>query len=342
MIPTLHRRRRIFSSVFPLVFAALVCVVLCAPSRALAQEMAVNLAEGRVVICPAGNGIIMATLDTHNEEGSRPLHIVPLGPDREGVILGAVEWVNPESHDEPVRLDEEFPKLVSSALNTAGRPSGADAANDIESIGAAILERVRVVAEALHSKVNLAEDEPLVRIVFAGFVPGYGPEAWRFDYRVRQDNLGNGFYRTRILRPVYTQIYPPEKGQPKTLLEVRYPPEERGKDEPELLDLLQQNDSRLESSRPPGTPVAKSIEFVVEGQSHKSDAMSDIAFLKSALPAIKPPDSNINIAFVDFDRGFQWVIAPKDKVAPPPAKLKPGDPFPQQTERPTLRRKPEN
>ena len=36
-----------------------------------AQEVAVNLAEGRVVICAAKDGIIVATADEHTEPGSR-------------------------------------------------------------------------------------------------------------------------------------------------------------------------------------------------------------------------------------------------------------------------------
>ena len=79
----------------------------------------------------------------------------------------------------------------------------------------------------LHHKINLGEDEPLIRIVLAGFVRDYGPEAWTIDYHIAQDALGNDIWRTRVLRPTYNQLYPPEKGKPKTFMEVRYPPENR-------------------------------------------------------------------------------------------------------------------
>ena len=88
-----------------------------------------------------------------------------------------------------------------------------------------MLERVRVLAGQLHHKVNLGEEEPLIRIVLAGFVRDYGPEAWTIDYHIQQDALGNDIWRTRVLRPSYNQLYPPEKGKPKTFMEARYPPE---------------------------------------------------------------------------------------------------------------------
>jgi len=302
-----------------------------------AQEVAVNLAEGRVVICAAKDGIVMATIDAHNETGSRPPTVAELGPLRAGVILGAVEWVQPESKDAPVRLDVEFPRIAASALNTSGRPNSSSAASDIETIGVAVLERVRALAGELHNKINLGEDEPLIRIVLAGYVPNYGPEAWTLDYHIRQDELANGYWRTRVLRPSYNQVYPPEKGQPHTLVEARYPPANRAKDEPELLDLLQQNDPRLSRIRAANVTLAKSVAFVVEGQSQKSDAASDIEFLKSALPAIAPPDAKLAMAYVDFEKGFRWVLQPPEPTAPPPADAKPKEPG-----APTLRRKSDN
>jgi len=250
------------------------------------------------------------------------------------VMLGAVEWVQPESQDEPVRLDNEFAHIVAAAVNTSGRTDSAEGASDIEEIGVALLERVRVLAGALHNKVNLGEDEPLIRVVLAGYMEQYGPEVWILDYRIRQDNLGNGYFRTRVLRPTYNQLYPPEKGQPHTLVEVRYPPENRAKDEPELLDLLRQNDTRLATIRTATPILAKSVAFIVEGQSQKSDVASDINFLKASLAAVTPADDNLTMAYIDFEKGFQWVVQPREHVAPPPEGAKPEEP-----EAPSLRRK---
>jgi hypothetical protein len=333
------------------VLSVLICVHLWfqSPSafaqESQDQEVAVNLAEGRVVICTAKDGMIVAAMDAAGEAGSRPPGIAVLSSERAGVMLGAVEWVQPDSKDKPVRLDNEFPHLVAAALNTGGRPGNySSGASDIESIGVAVLERVRELAETLHHKINLKEDEPLVRVVLAGYVRDYGPEVWSLDYRIRQDALGNDLWRTRVLRPSYNQLYPPEKGQPKTLIEVRYPPENRATDAPELLDLLQRNDPRLEKIRSATATVAKSVEFVAGGQSQKSDAASDTDFLKAALPAVIPPNTKLVMALVDFDRGFQWILEPPKthEPAPAPEESRDKNKTPEEPERPSLLHKPGN
>ena len=305
------------------------------------QEVAVNLTEGRVVICATKDGIVLAAMDTRGEAGSRPPDITIVSALRIGVMLGADEWVLPDSKDKPVRLDEEFTKLVAAALNYGDAKDQGFRASDIESIGIALLERIRVLAGQLHHKINLGEDEPLVRVVLAGYVPNYGPEAWVLDYHIAQDALGNDIWRTRVLRPSYNQLYPPDKGQPKTLMEVRYPPENRAKGEPELLDLLHQNDDRLAKLRDANEIEAKSVALVVQGQSQKSDEAGFISFLKAALPAVTPPQTKLAMAMIDYDRGFQWILAPPKPPAPPPGQA-PKDQTPEEPERPTLRHKSEN
>ncbi len=341
-----YDRRFSFLSLF-LPLSVCICVHLWfLPPSAFAQEssdqeVAVNLAEGRVVICAARDGIILAAMDARGEAGSRPPAISILSAERMGVMLGAVEWVQPDSKDKPVRLDNEFHSLIAAALNTAGQPDTGFRASDIESIGIAVLERLRVLAGLLHHKINLGEDEPLIRIVLAGYVRDYGPEAWTIDYHIRQDTLGNDIWRTRVLRPSYNQLYPPEKGQPKTFIEVRYPPENRATGEAELLDLLQQNDSRLAKIRAANEIEAKSVTLAVQGQSQKTDAASLVNFLKAALPAIAPPETKLTMAKVDYDGGFHWILEPPKAPAPPPGAT-PSDKTPEEPERPTLRHKSEN
>jgi hypothetical protein len=262
--------------------------------------------------------------------------VTSLSALRAGVMLGAVEWVQPESKDKPIRLDSEFPGLIGAALNSSGTTKYANAADDIEAIGVAVLERVRELASQLHNKLNIGEDEPLIRLVLVGYVLKYGPEAWTIDYHIRQDALGNDIWRTRVLRPSYNQLYPPEKGQPHTLIEVRYPPANRAKGASELLDLLRQNDPRLANIRTANERLAKSVALVVEGQSQKSVAAFDVAFLRGALPAVIPPETKLTMALVDFDKGFQWVIEP------PKAERPPADTTPREPDAPTLRRKSEN
>jgi hypothetical protein len=351
MVSRDHQRKFSFPS-FVLFLSVFICAYLwfLSPSafaqEAGDQEVAVNLTEGRVVVCAARDGIILAAMDAHGEAGSLPPEIAILSAVRIGVMLGAVEWVQPDSKDKPVRLDNEFRSLVAAALNTAGQKDDSFRASDIESIGIAILERVRALAGLLHHKISLGEDEPLIRIVIAGYVRDYGPEAWTIDYHIRQDALGNDIWRTRVLRPSYTQLYPPDKGKPKTFMEVRYPPENRASGEPELLDLLQQNDSRLVKIRAANEIQAKSVSLAVEGQSQKSDQASLVNFLKAALPAIAPPETKLTMARVDYDGGFQWVLAPPKAPAAPPGEKPPGeksnDKTPEEPERPTLRHKSEN
>jgi hypothetical protein len=310
------------------------------------QEVAVNLAEGRVVICATKDAIILAAMDTHTEAGSQPPVITILSAERIGVMLGAVEWVQPDSKDKPIRLDNEFHSLIAAALNNGGKKDDAFRASDIESIGIAVLERLRLLAGLLHHKINLGEDEPLIRIVLVGYVRDYGPEAWAIDYHIQQDALGNDIWRTRVLRPSYNQLYPPDKGKPKTFMEVRYPPENRANGEPELLDLLQQNDSRLTKFRAASEIQEKAISLAVEGQSQKSDGPSLVNFLKAALPAITPPETKLTMAKVDYDGGFQWILQPPKAPAPPPSESPqdktPQEQTPEEPERPTLRHKSEN
>ena len=80
-------------------------------------------------------------------------------------------------------------------------------------------------------------------------------------------------------------------------MEVRYPPANRAKDAPELLDLLQQNDPRLANLRAANERLAKSVGFVVDGQSQKSVAAPDVDFLRGALPAVTPPGTKFTMAW---------------------------------------------
>jgi hypothetical protein len=335
---TRNHNLRFSFSYYLSILSVLICVHPWFQPPAFAQdegarEIAVNLAEGRVVICAAKDGIIVATIGEHGESGSRSPAVSSVSPLRAAVMLGAVEWVQPESSDKPIRLDTELPGIIAPLLNTSGQQKYTNAASDIEMIGVAVLERIRQVAGLLHNKIKMGEDEPLIRIVLAGYVPDYGAEVWTIDYHIAQDALGNDIWRTRVLRPSYNQLYPPEKGQPHTLVEVHYPPANRAKDAPELIDLLRQSDPRLAKVRAANEIVGKSVAMVVDGQSQKSAAASDIDFLRGALPAVTSPETKLTMALVDYDKGFRYVLAPpaEDRA---PVDLKPREPG-----APTLRRK---
>jgi len=65
-------------------------------------------------------------------------------------------------------------------------------------------------------------------MVLIGYAPNnYGPEVWTIEYRVQQEQVSTRgeYWQTRILRPRFTQLYPPEKKKhaPRMIVEARYP-----------------------------------------------------------------------------------------------------------------------
>lgn len=292
-----------------------ICVCLWfSPSLGTAQEagqeVVANLAAGRVVIYVARDGIVVGTVEQRLEPGSRPPLVIPLGERRIGILLGAAEWSAPALGQPPVQLDRELPRL---AAESAPRRLQDDSfqASDIESLGVAFLERLRVVAGQLHSKLDLQPDEPLAELLLVGYTEQYGPEVWNLRYRVVQEVLRGNFWRTRVMRPSYTQLYPPEKGQPRTLIEVRYPPE--GSD-PTLLELLQKNDPRLSRLRIADPQMIRATEHVARGETHKAPAADAAAFLRAALPIIAEPDANLVLGIIREESGLEWILAPPEPL----------------------------
>lgn len=340
-------RRSLYAPLFLVVAIAAPLVAFLGPFSGSAfgqeqsqPEIAVNSAVGRVIICVAKDGIIVSTISGKGEAGSLPPIFFRMTPLRVGLMFGAVEWVLPASTDKPVRLDAELPKIAGAAGNITGRQSMDNAASDIESIGVGLLERVRELAGQFHHKVNLGDNDPLLRLMLVDYIPDYGPEVWSIDYFVRQDLLGNDIYRTRVLRPSYKQLYPPEKGQPHTFVESRFPPENRATQaEPDLIDRMRQGDDKLNAIWDSSKEVEKAIAFVVDGHSEKSKGDDDATFIRAAIPAIAPEGAKIAIGQIDFDKGFQWLVEPEGlpKVRPQPTQ-------PQQQQQqddapPTLRQK---
>jgi hypothetical protein len=292
-----------------------------APPRAqeLERELVANLSAGRVLIAVTRDAIVLGTAETRTEAGAHPPAVVPLGAKRIAILLGATEWVTPDSSAPPVHLDAEFPRLINEAGGTK-HLGATEQANDIELMGVAFLERLRVVAAQLHRKVELGPDEPLIEIVYADYVDGYGPEVWDLRYRVAQDALRGDFWRTRVLRPSYTQLYPPEKGQPKTLIEIRYPPDDTG---PGLLDRLRQNDPKLLAIGTSDPRMTQVVERLLHGESPKLPGADAAAFLRAALPAVSEPDARLSLGVLDEQKGLDWLIAPPEPAKPDEDKTRP-------------------
>ncbi|HEX9222591.1 MAG TPA: hypothetical protein VF860_04615 [Candidatus Acidoferrales bacterium] len=284
---------------------------LCAfPARAQ-EEIVANLAAGRVVIDVARDGIVIGAIEQRIEADSRPPLVFPLNDRRIAILLGAAEWTLPGTGLSPVRLDRVIPRISSEAVRPESRDNP-DQAGDIESIGVAFLEKLRTMAEQLHHKIALGPDEPLVSLVLVDYQPDYGPEVWLLEYRIQQQALRGDFYQTRTLRPSYTQLYPPEKHQPKTLVEIRYPPEAAG---PTVLDLLRQNDPLLAPLRQGDPKLLKVIESLESGKSQTVPVDSAADFLRAALDPIAGPENRLVLGVLREERGWDWVLPPAESTA---------------------------
>jgi hypothetical protein len=289
-----------------------------------------TLATGSVIISVGANGIVIGALEGRVEPGSRPPLVVPVGGRRLGILLGAVEWATPASGRAPVRLDRELPTLASEAARPRPATDPYPTASDIESLGVAFLERLRAVAGELHRKLDLKPEEPLVELLLVGYAEHYGPEVWLLKYRIAQEAFRGDYWRTRVLRPSYTQLYPPEKGQPRTLIEVRFPDESGAT----LLELLRQNDPRLVRVAASDPRIARAAGYLERGESQKAPAGDTAEWLRATMGAVRAADEKQILGVLYEERDLEWILAPPE----PPEKAQQGKP--REAGAPTLRKKP--
>jgi hypothetical protein len=313
--------------------AAILAFALCACApRILAQETAetpgdeivANLAAGRVIIAVVKDAIIVGTVENPIEAGTYPPIPVPLSSRRVGVMLGAVDWFSVTSGQDLARLDRELPQLHSRMIPQDPRlqkPQEGSEASDIQAIGQGVLERLNQVVKSLHNKIDLPPEEPIAELILADYIEGYGPEIWQVLFPLQQDPERGDYWDTRVLRPRYFQFWPPEKGQPRTLVEFHYPP---GEASPTLLELLRQNDPRLVKVRESEANLSHVADFLLHGESNKVPAADAIQFLRAALAATNPPNSRQTMAAIGTQTSFQWILPP------PPEPKRPG----QKRERP--------
>lgn len=296
----------------------LLALGLCEASRAQQSdtEIIANLAAGRVAICVAREAIVVGTASESVETGSKAPVVVQLDSAHMAVLFGAVEWLQPGSGRPPVRMDA----MLAEVAGVLNHPLKAielekDEAGEVEQLAIEFLEKVRVVTSQIHHPLDLKPDEPLLTIVLADFVKDYGPEAWVVSYRVKQTMLQDEFYSTQALRPSFTQIYPPEKKDPKTIVEFRYPAKKSAET---FASMLGQNDPRLAPVRGSDPKVAKAAQFILDGASNKADPAAAAAFMKGALEATSGKEQQLSLCVMYEDDRFSWVIEPKDAVTAPP------------------------
>jgi hypothetical protein len=325
-----------------LIFGCLIASLSVGTPRAAAQavsdspqeEIVANLAAGRVVIAVVKDAILVGTIENPIEAQTRPPIPVPLGSRRVGVILGTVDWFSPSAQTDLARLDKELPHLRSQ--NVAETPHlrqgqvGAEA-TDIESIGLGLRDRLNQVAKLLHANIHLPPGEPIVQLIVADYLQGYGPEIWQLNYMLEQAPEHGDYWDARVPRPRYLQFWPPEKGQPHTLVEFRYPPEDKS---PSLVELLRAKDPRLEKICASDAKMRAVADLFVAGESGKVLAADAIQFLRAAFTVIASPKDRETMAIIADESGFAWILPP------PPEPKKPGQEIEREPGAPSLLARP--
>jgi hypothetical protein len=303
------------------------------------QELVANLAAGRVVIAVVRDAIIVGTVENPIEAQTRPPTPVEIESSRVGILLGPIDWFSPSSQQQIARLDKELPRLKTHLVTVAphlGQSQGGQAP-DIEEIGQGLQERMNQVAKGLQAKINLAPDEPFAELILADYLTGYGPELWQLSYGMKQEQQKGDYWDTRVLKPTYLQFWPPEKGQPKTLIEFNYPPENTPTT---LLELLRRKDPRIDKIRTSDPQMAMVADELVQGNSTKLLSANVVQFLRAALAAIAPPKSRQTMAIIGMEKGFAWVLPPPPEVdlaaATPAEATQAGEPADRPADAPSL------
>ncbi|MBZ5703188.1 MAG: hypothetical protein LAN84_15245 [Acidobacteriia bacterium] len=278
------------------------------PAQERDDEIVANLAAGRVIVHVARDGIVFATVEQAAEADSLAPRVVALDARHIGVLLGAVEWQIPAGA-KPLRLEKGVPRL--GGVEGLSPSQLADENTDLEMIGVAYLEALRKFAGRLHHRIELQPDEPLLQLVVIGYAPGgYGPEVWLYEYRAAQEALRGGYYQTRVLRPRTTQLYPPEKHAPRTLLEVRYPRDAAGAT---LQEKIEHNDlmiARLARSEP---KFARVVEKIQAGKA-SAVALADAAeFLRAAVVPLVGK-GRFAVGSWSENRGLDWLVPPAESL----------------------------
>jgi hypothetical protein len=274
------------------------------------EEIVANLAAGRVVIAVVKDAIIVGTIENPIEAQSRVPSPVELSAERLAVPLGAIEWFSPSSQETLARIDTELPHLHSHLVASGphiGQAEAGGEATDIEGIGQGVMERLNEVARGLHDKVEQPQDEPLAQLIVVDYLTGYGAEVWQLTYGMEQEQQRGDFWDTRVLRPKYLQFWPPEKGQPHTLVEFAYPPENAS---PSLIDLLRHNDPRLAKLIASDPKMGAVAAQFLQGDSKKIRSEDATQFLRAALAAIASPNERETFAIIGEETGFAWILAP--------------------------------
>ncbi len=171
-------------------------------------------------------------------------------------------------------------------------------------------------------------------MIIIGYAPNYGPEVWQVDYRIEQKEIGapgKDYWQTRVLRPRFMQLYPPEgKKSPRTLVETSYPADVEGTG---LDALILRDDPRIARLRAADPKFAKVLANITNGQAQKAQDADSTNLLRAMIPLIAG-DSRFALGTIGQTEGFRWVVPPEEPIEEAiPDKDRP-------PEAPTLLRKP--
>jgi hypothetical protein len=302
-----------------------------APAWGQEDEIVANLSGGRVIVHVARDSIIFGAINGPLEAKGVPPRVVAIDIGHIGILFGAEEWQVP-AQPRPIRLDHD---IASVARPDPHYQQPTDSETDLEQLGEIFLEKLRPLVSQLHHKIDLKPDEPLLEIVLIGYAPKqYGPEVWLVEYRVEQESIGSqaDYLQTRPLRPRFTQLYPPEKREAHTLVEVRFPNDSQ--DIP-LLGQIQQNDPRIARLKSAEPRFAKLIELIERGQAQKADDKDAADFMRAVLPLLASGADFFEGTMSENSR-FEWIVPPEEPIE----KEKQAEDKNRPPEAPTLRRKP--
>jgi hypothetical protein len=328
-------------SAFCALFLLLLAVLLCARIRAGAtpqnqgreNEIVANLSGGRVIVHVAkDNALIFAAIEQPIEAGAVPPRVLEVDSTHVAILLGASEWRLP-ADPQPVRLDKNFQPVGGRDPRAAVAPDQAEP--DLEAIGISFLEELRPLVTQLHHKIDIAPDEPLFELVLIGFTPrDRDAEVWTVEYRAQQEQVGARaeYWQTRILRPRFNQLYPPEKHAPRVIVEARYPDTK----DPSITAMIQANDPQIASLRSADPRFAKVWDALDRGQAQKAVPVDAADFLRAMLPLIAAKQPFF-LGTMDYESGVNWIVPPEEPID---KTQKAKDDKSRPPEAPTLRRRP--
>ena len=271
------------------------------------------------MIAVVKDAILIGTVETPIEPQTHVPTPVELSSERAGIILGAVDWFSPSTQKTLARLDSELPHLHSDTpVQQAGphlaQSQGGDEAADIEVIGQNLLERLNELAQESTANWICPPKSPSRNWSSPTFSLTTAPKSGPQPITMKQIQQRGDFWATSVLRPVYLQFYPPEKGQPRTLMEFNYPSEDAA---PTLLSLLQNGDPRLAKIKASDPKMAEVAARFLSGESNKVQAADAIQFLRAALDAIAPPNSRQTMVEIQPETGVKWILAPPPEPQQP-------------------------